>query len=60
MEQFDTDDKLIENKDKKQQKTTASQFILIGGLSLIALVLIYFLFKYFKNPDGNKIIDSSK
>jgi len=61
MEQFDTDEKLMENsKEKKQQKTSMGQFLLIGFLSIIALVLIFCLFKYFKNPANEVTIDSSK
>mgnify|MGYP006873081029 CR=1 len=61
MEQFDTDDNLMENsKEKKPQKATASQFLLIGTLSLIALVALFLLFKYLKNPSEGAVIDSSK
>ena len=61
MEQFDTDDNLMENsKEKKPQKATTSQFLLIGALSLIALVALFLLFKYLKKPIGATVIDSSK
>jgi glucokinase len=35
------------------------QFLLIGFLSIIALVLIFCLFKYFKNPANEVTIDSN-
>ena len=45
MEQFDTDDNLMENsKEKKTQKATTYQFLLIGALSIFALVYLSLLF----------------
>ena len=53
MEEFETDDKLIDNKEEKNQSTiTFSQFLLIAVCSAISLCALYFLFKTVKAPTG--------
>ena len=50
MEQFDTDDKLVENsKDKKVE--SKSHYVLIGVWCLIILFAIFFLFNYIKHQN---------
>ena len=55
MEQFDTDDKLLE---KKKEKNENSKYLLIGVLCLIVACII--LFKYINRPAGATAGGSSK
>ncbi len=48
MEQFDTDDKLLENQ--KKEKNEVSKYLLIGVLCTIAVVACIVLFKYINSP----------
>ncbi len=48
MEQFDTDDKLLENE--KKDKNGNSKYLLMGVLCLIAIVSCIVLFKYINSP----------
>jgi len=64
MEQFDTDDKLIENskdkKGKKEKKCTTSHYFLIVLCCIFAFCAFYFMFKYYKSTSPKEIpIDSS-
>ena len=61
MEQFDQDDKLIENsKDKKGKKASNSLYLLIGVCCLVALCAILCLFKIVKTSCPNSVDDPSK
>lgn len=54
MEEFDTDDKLIENsKDKKEKKSSNSKYLLITVLCIVAICAILYLFKIIKAPNFN-------
>ena len=57
MEQFDTDDKLLENKKDKNENT---KYLLIGVLCLIVVVACIILFKYINRPAGATAGGSSK
>ena len=57
MEQFDTDDKLLENKKDKNENT---KYLLIGILCLIVVVACIILFKYINSPAGATAGGSSK
>ena len=57
MEQFDTDDKLLENKKEKNENT---KYLLIGVLCLIVVVACIILFKYINGPAGAPAGGSSK
>ena len=57
MEQFDTDDKLLENKKEKNENT---KYLLIGVLCLIVVVACIILFKYINRPAGATAGGSSK
>ena len=57
MEQFDTDDKLLENKKDKNENT---KYLLIGILCLIVVVACIILFKYINRPAGATAGGSSK
>ena len=62
MEQFDTDDKLIENSKDKKKETSCLHCLLIIILCVIALGLILFLFKYVKKPESDdmSVVNHSK
>ena len=54
MEQFDQDDKLIENsKDKKEKNTSNSLYLLIGVCCTVALCAILLFFKIVKSSSPN-------
>ena len=63
MEQFDTDDKLIENsKNKKEKKTSSLHCFIIILCCIFALCLIFAVFKYVKkghDDDEENLIDHS-
>ena len=58
MEQFDTDDKLLENP--KKDKNENSKYLLIGVMCLIVIVACIILFKYVRSPAGATAGGSSK
>lgn len=51
MEQFDTDEKFIENSKDKEPKTSSIHCLIILFCCIFALCLIFFLFKYIKKPN---------
>lgn len=63
MEQFDTDEKLIENSKDKKEKTSFFHCFIIIACCLFALCLIFTLFKFMKKEnldDENNLINHSK
>lgn len=61
MEQFDTDDKLIENsKDKKEKKSSNSRYLLIAILCIVAICAIVLLIKVLKGQNPNSGVSNSK
>lgn len=59
MEQFDTDDKLLDNS--KKEKSGNSKYLLIGVVCLIIVAACFILFKYVNRPAGAAaVVDSSK
>lgn len=59
MEQFDTDDKLIENSKDKKDKSSNTRYLLIGVCCLVVIGAIILLFKYL-NPSSLGSLDSGK
>ena len=62
MEQFDTDEKLVDKNQKKEKISGFHCFVIIL-CSILALFLFYLLFKYLKKDntsDGLSAIDDSK
>ncbi len=61
MEQFDTDEKLVD-KDEKKEKISGFHCFVILLCSIVALCLFYLLFKYLKKDasDGLSAVDDSK
>ena len=59
MEQFDTDDKLIENSKDKKDKSSNTRYLLIGICCLVVIGAIILLFKYL-NPSSSAILESGK
>ena len=57
MEQFDTDDKLLEDKKDKNGNT---KYLLIGFMCTIVIVACIILFKYINGPAGAPAGGSSK
>ena len=51
MEQFDTDEKLVENSKDKKPKSSGFHCFVIFALCVVALCLIFFLFKYLKKQN---------
>ena len=63
MEQFDTDEKLVESSKDKKGNSSKSHYVFIGVCCLIVLCAIIFLFKYItsQNSSGKQMpIDNSK
>ena len=63
MEQFDTDEKLVENSKDKNEKTSSFHCFIIIGCCILALCLIYCVFKYVKKEnteDENSLLNHSK
>jgi len=58
MEQFDTDDKLLE--DQKKDKNGNAKYLLIGVMCAIVIVACVILFKYMSRPSGATAGGSSK
>ena len=58
MEQFDKDEMMFQENNPKKKSNTI--FLLIGVLSIIALIILYFLLKPLINKKGEKEIDYSK
>ncbi len=58
MEQFDTDDKLLENSKKDKNENT--KYLLIGIMCLIVIVACFILFKCMSSPSGATAGGSSK
>lgn len=58
MEQFDTDDKLLENP--KKDKNGNTKYLLIGIMCSIVIVACIILFKYMSGPSGATAGGSSK
>ena len=52
MEQFDKDEKLFQKTNPKKKSNV--KFLLIGALSTIILVILYFLLKLIKNKKESK------
>ena len=61
-EQFDTDEKLINSKKKKESTISCAQLLLLGVTCLLSLCALYYLFKYVKTPETpkNHLFDISK
>ena len=53
MEQFDQDDKLIENSKDKKEKNSNSLYLLIGVCCTVALCAILCFFKIVKSSSPN-------
>lgn len=51
MEQFDTDEKLVENTKDKKKETSGFHCFIIIFFCIVALALILFLFKYLRKPN---------
>ena len=63
MEQFDTDEKLVQNSKDKKKETSGFQCLIIIIFCIIALVLIFFLFKYLRKSNAEEetsVVDPSK
>ena len=58
MEQFDTDDKLLE--DQKKDKNGNAKYLLIGVMCAIVIVACVILFIYMSRPAGATAGGSSK
>jgi putative flippase GtrA len=52
MEQFDKDEKLFQENSPKKKSNI--KFLLIGALSVIILIILYFLYKSLKENDYSK------
>ena len=63
MEQFDTDEKLIQNSKDKKKETSGSHCLIIIIICVFALALIFFLFKYLRKPNSEEdmsVVNHSK
>lgn len=63
MEQFDTDEKLVENSKEKKPKNSCLHYFIIAVFCICALCLIFFLFKSLKKKNKKQnmsIADESK
>ena len=53
MEQFDTDENLV--NDKKKEKSPTARYLLIVIIALIIIVAAVFLFKYITNSQSSSV-----
>ena len=52
MEQFDTDEKLVQSSQDKKKESSGFHCLIILIFCVIALGLIFFLFKYLRKPNS--------